>query len=81
MFACALSAVRRLRIDCCLWLTVPTAKPVADFHRQVIGFEVFEVKDRAAREGRNHQDPAQVVKIPAKKVPVYSDAYQTITCY
>jgi DNA-binding protein HU-beta len=29
------------------------------------------VKDRAAREGRNPQDPSIVVKIPAKKVPVF----------
>ena len=29
------------------------------------------MKDRAAREGRNPQDPTQVVKIPAKKVPVF----------
>ena len=36
-----------------------------------VGFGVFEVKDRAAREGRNPQDPAKVVKIPAKKVPVF----------
>jgi len=36
-----------------------------------VGFGVFEVKDRAAREGRNPQDPKQVVKIPAKKVPVF----------
>ena len=36
-----------------------------------VGFGVFEVKDRAAREGRNPQDPTQVVKIPAKKVPVF----------
>ena len=36
-----------------------------------IGFGVFEVKDRAAREGRNPQDPKKIVKIPAKKVPVF----------
>ena len=36
-----------------------------------IGFGVFEVKDRAAREGRNPQDPTKIVKIPAKKVPVF----------
>ena len=36
-----------------------------------VGFGVFEVKDRAAREGRNPQDPAKVVQIPAKKVPVF----------
>ena len=36
-----------------------------------VGFGVFEVKNRAAREGRNPQNPTQVVKIPAKKVPVF----------
>ena len=36
-----------------------------------VGFGVFEVRDRAAREGRNPQDPTQVVNIPAKKVPVF----------
>jgi DNA-binding protein HU-beta len=36
-----------------------------------VGFGVFEVKDRAARDGRNPQDPSKVVKIPAKKVPIF----------
>jgi DNA-binding protein HU-beta len=36
-----------------------------------VDFGVFEVKDRAEREGRNPQDPTKVVKIPAKKVPVF----------
>ena len=36
-----------------------------------VGFGVFEVKDRAAREGRNPQDPSKIVDIPAKKVPVF----------
>jgi DNA-binding protein HU-beta len=36
-----------------------------------VGFGVFEVKDRAAREGRNPQDPSKIVKIPAKKVPIF----------
>ena len=36
-----------------------------------VGFGVFEVKERAAREGLNPQNPATVVKIPAKKVPVF----------
>ena len=36
-----------------------------------VGFGVFEVKDRAAREGRNPQNPTQTVKIPAKRVPVF----------
>ena len=36
-----------------------------------VGFGVFEVRERAAREGRNPQDPNQVVHIPAKNVPVF----------
>ena len=36
-----------------------------------VGFGVFEVRERAAREGRNPQDPSKVVMIPAKKVPVF----------
>ena len=36
-----------------------------------VGFGVFEVRERAAREGRNPQDPSKVVLIPAKKVPVF----------
>jgi DNA-binding protein HU-beta len=36
-----------------------------------VGFGVFEVKDRAAREGRNPQDPSKIVKIPAKRVPAF----------
>ena len=36
-----------------------------------VGFGVFEVKDRAAREGRNPQDPTKIVKISAKRVPVF----------
>ena len=37
-----------------------------------VGFGVFEVRERAAREGRNPQDPTKVVHIPAKKVPVWN---------
>ncbi|MDR1515539.1 MAG: HU family DNA-binding protein [Synergistaceae bacterium] len=36
-----------------------------------VGFGVFEVKDRPAREGRNPQDPSKIVKVPAKRVPVF----------
>ena len=36
-----------------------------------VGFGVFEVRERAEREGRNPQDPTKVVVIPAKKVPVF----------
>ena len=36
-----------------------------------VGFGVFEVRERAAREGRNPQDPTKKVLIPAKNVPVF----------
>ena len=36
-----------------------------------VGFGVFEVRKRAAREGRNPQDPKKVVLIPEKTVPVF----------
>ena len=36
-----------------------------------VDFGVFEVKDRAAREGRNPQDPTKIVKIPAKRVAIF----------
>ena len=36
-----------------------------------VGFGVFEVRERAAREGRNPQNPKEKVQIPAKKVPVF----------
>lgn len=38
---------------------------------QLVGFGTFEVSTRAAREGRNPQDPAKTIKIPASKVPVF----------
>ena len=38
---------------------------------QLIGFGSFEVRHRAAREGHDPQDPKKVIKIPAKKVPVF----------
>lgn len=38
---------------------------------QAVGFGTFEVQHRAAREGRNPQDPKQTIKIPAKNVPVF----------
>jgi len=37
---------------------------------QLIGFGTFEVRDRAARNGRNPQTGAQI-KIPASKVPAF----------
>ena len=38
---------------------------------QLIGFGSFEVRQRAAREGHDPQDPKKVIHIPAKKVPVF----------
>lgn len=38
---------------------------------QIVGFGTFEVQERAARKGRNPQDPQKVIDIPAKKVPVF----------
>jgi len=38
---------------------------------QIVGFGTFEVQKRAARQGRNPQDPKIVIQIPAKKVPVF----------
>ena len=36
-----------------------------------IGFGTFEVRERAAREGRNPQNPKEKIKIPAKKAPAF----------
>ena len=38
---------------------------------QLVGFGCFEVRQRAAREGRNPQNPSTMIKIPATKVPVF----------
>ena len=38
---------------------------------QLVGFGSFEVRDRAAREGRNPQKPNEKIMIPASKVPVF----------
>jgi DNA-binding protein HU-beta len=37
----------------------------------LVGFGTFQVKERAAREGRNPKT-GELLKIPAKKVPVFS---------
>ena len=39
---------------------------------QIIGFGTFEVKARAAREGRNPKDPAVKIQIPASKAVGFS---------
>ena len=36
-----------------------------------MGFGTFEVRNRAARKGRNPQNPEEVIDIPAKKVPAF----------
>lgn len=38
---------------------------------QLVGFGTFEVRDRAARQGRNPRDPEAVIDIPASKAPVF----------
>jgi len=37
---------------------------------QLVGFGTFEVRERAAREGRNPRTK-EVIQIPASKVPVF----------
>ncbi|KUK42313.1 MAG: Histone family protein DNA-binding protein [Thermovirga lienii] len=41
---------------------------------QLAGFGTFEVRERAAREGRNPQDPSKTISIPARKVPAFKPA-------
>ena len=36
-----------------------------------VGFGTFEVRERAAREGRNPRDPGKKIHIPAKKAPAF----------
>lgn len=38
---------------------------------QLVGFGTFEVRERAARQGRNPRNPEQVIDIPASKAPVF----------
>jgi DNA-binding protein HU-beta len=38
---------------------------------QLVGFGTFEVRDRAAREGRNPRNPEEVIQIAASKAPVF----------
>lgn len=38
---------------------------------QLVGFGTFEVRNRKARQGRNPQNPTEVMKIPASKAPVF----------
>lgn len=45
---------------------------MADDKVQIIGFGSFEVKARAAREGRNPKDPTVKIQIPASKAISFS---------
>ena len=36
-----------------------------------VGFGTFMVRKRKARKARNPRDPSQVIKVPARKVPVF----------
>jgi len=38
---------------------------------QLVGFGTFEVRERAARTGRNPRNPEQEIEIPASKAPVF----------
>ncbi|SDJ02120.1 MULTISPECIES: HU family DNA-binding protein [Alteribacillus] len=42
---------------------------------QLIGFGNFEIRERAAREGRNPQT-GETIKIPASKVPAFKPGKQ-----
>jgi DNA-binding protein HU-beta len=37
----------------------------------IVGFGTFEVRQRAARKGRNPRKPEEVINIPARAVPVF----------
>ena len=56
-------------LDCCLDTITDTVK--AGDKVQLVGFGSFDVRERAAREGRNPQKPEETIKIPATKVPVF----------
>jgi len=36
-----------------------------------VGFGTFMVRKRKARKARNPRDPSQIIKVPARKVPVF----------
>lgn len=38
---------------------------------QLVGFGTFEIRERAARTGRNPRKPEEVISIPATKAPVF----------
>lgn len=38
---------------------------------QIVGFGTFEVRQRAARQGRNPRNPEQVIDIPATNAAIF----------
>ena len=38
---------------------------------QLVGFGTFEVRERAARKGRNPRNPQQEIEVPATVAPVF----------
>lgn len=38
---------------------------------QLMGFGTFEVRERAARKGRNPRNPQEEIDIPASKLPAF----------
>ena len=56
-------------LDCCLDTITETLKAGDKVH--LVGFGSFDVRERAAREGRNPQKPEETIKIPSTKVPVF----------
>ena len=38
---------------------------------QLIGFGIFETRERKARQGRNPRKPGETIKIAASKAPVF----------
>ena len=38
---------------------------------QLVGFGTFEVRERAARKGRNPRNPQEEIDIPASKAPAF----------
>ncbi|NIM04350.1 MAG: DNA-binding protein [Armatimonadetes bacterium] len=38
---------------------------------QIVGFGSFEVRKRKGRTGRNPRNPAEIINIPATKVPAF----------
>lgn len=54
----------------CLFESIQEALAKGD-KVQIVGFGTFEVQKRAARQGRNPQNPEKIIEIPAKQVPVF----------